>query len=145
MINPLSEQLRKEIFDFLDDIFTRYIRQLPEDSIAGPGDKNMLSFSLPEDKVKLSTAGPGDTSLLGTSLSSEIDSKLGSMAKEALDIPDNMQLDLCLIYYLLVTQSSDFTAITLDSLANNFDELAKPIEMIELKARFMAAISQVFL
>jgi hypothetical protein len=53
-------------------------------------------------------------------------------------------LDICLVYGILVQHGIDRSAIQLNMLYYSFFQIAPEIDGMDFKARFMAAVSQVY-
>uniref|UniRef100_A0A915N038 Amino acid transporter transmembrane domain-containing protein n=1 Tax=Meloidogyne javanica TaxID=6303 RepID=A0A915N038_MELJA len=128
--NPLSDTLYNELLNYLNTLFLDRCMQQKWKFIAEYN-------SIDADNCFSASLSPA--------LSAEIDYQLGEISKyefEKVGQKQQQQLDICLVYGILVQHGIDKSAIQLTKLFDNFYEFAPEIDGMELNARFMAAIAQ---
>nr|CAD2136340.1 unnamed protein product [Meloidogyne enterolobii] len=128
--NPLSDTLYNELLNYLNTLFLDRCVQQKWKFIAEYN-------SIDADNCFSASLSPA--------LSAQIDYQLGEISKyefEKVGQKQQQQLDICLVYGILVQHGIDKSAIQLTKLFDNFYEFAPEIDGMEFNARFMAAIAQ---
>ncbi|KAL7070317.1 hypothetical protein ACQ4LE_010596 [Meloidogyne hapla] len=128
--NPIPESLYNELLNYLKTLFLDRCTQQKWKFIAEYNSTYAVNYF---------------SASLSPALSTEIDYQLGEISKyqiEKIGHKQQQQLDICLVYGILVQHGIDRSAIQLAKLFDTFYQFASKIDGMELNARFMAAITQ---